>query len=350
MMAATPGGVNGACARVPTVWTPGAAHVVEYAVSRGADRAGLLAAIGIDATVLADPDRRLPVTAYYAAVEAAADALRAPWFGLDYIDAVEPSALGAIGFLAAASRTLGEAIGRIVRYHPTMTEAERFELDVVRGRACFRFTPWGPPRPAHAQVTDMYAADCLLLAARMTGAPIEILTFRVTHAPRDDGAEHRRRFGRAPDYGAPANEWSVPAEVLDRPLLRADPGLLRFFERYLSERAARPGAGPAPGARVADEVRRIVCERLVDRDIDLDATAAWLRMSPRTLQRRLAAAGTSLGAILDEVRRSRATAYLDMGLPAAEVSWLLGFSEPAAFFRAFRRWTGTTPRAWRRAG
>ncbi len=70
-------------------------------------------------------------------------------------------------------------------------------------------------------------------------------------------------------------------------------------------------------------------------------------MSPRTLQRRLGDEGTSVHALLDEVRRGRAAALLDADMAIGEVAYLLGYSEPSAFHRAFRRWTGVTPEAFR---
>ena len=75
--------------------------------------------------------------------------------------------------------------------------------------------------------------------------------------------------------------------------------------------------------------------------------ARRLRTSARTLQRRLGAEGTSVAKLLDELRRTRAEAYLEMGLSISEVSYLVGFAEPSVFFRAFKRWTGETPADFR---
>jgi AraC-like DNA-binding protein len=71
--------------------------------------------------------------------------------------------------------------------------------------------------------------------------------------------------------------------------------------------------------------------------------AKRLGLTARSLQRRLQDEGTSFQALRDETRRSLADRYLGQGLSVAEISFLLGFSEPSAFFRAFKRWTGLTP-------
>jgi AraC-like DNA-binding protein len=80
----------------------------------------------------------------------------------------------------------------------------------------------------------------------------------------------------------------------------------------------------------------------------LDALAARLERPKRTLQRELSRRGTSHQGLVDEARRTRAQAMLETGVTVAEVSDRLGFSEPSAFFRAFRRWTGETPKQHRR--
>ena len=141
------------------------------------------------------------------------------------------------------------------------------------------------------------------------------------------------------------NRWSFDKRVLDRPMPHADPGLVRFFDQYLHEREKK-GPATAPGL-LRERVRDLLCDGMPDGKVSLPAVAARLRMSARTLQRRLTSEGTTLAAILDEARRARATVYLEMDLPTAEVSYLLGYAEPPVFYRAFKRWTGMTPQAFR---
>ena len=109
-------------------------------------------------------------------------------------------------------------------------------------------------------------------------------------------------------------------------------------------------ASPPEGDGTSLAVRRVLMETL-----DLGQTAAAtvareLGMSPRTLNRRLRAEGTWFRGILDAVRGERATALLrDPSVGIGEIAFVLGYSEPAAFHRSFKRWTGQTPLAFRRA-
>ncbi len=92
----------------------------------------------------------------------------------------------------------------------------------------------------------------------------------------------------------------------------------------------------------------VLATQLTAGEMHIDAVARRLATTPRTLQRRLARAGTSFEALCDDARKQAAQTYLaDTTLTIAEVTYLLGYSAPAAFHRAFRRWHGTTPQAFR---
>jgi AraC-like DNA-binding protein len=97
-----------------------------------------------------------------------------------------------------------------------------------------------------------------------------------------------------------------------------------------------------------DEVRSVLSSQLTAGDLRIDVVARRLATTPRTLQRRLSRAGTSFEVLCDDARKEAAQTYLaDTTLSIAEVTYLLGYSEPTAFHRAFRRWHGTTPHAFR---
>lgn len=331
--------------RAPTCRSHGLAHILDWAVQRGAKRESLLARVSVAPELLDDPEARVPVEAYYSGIEAAVTELGDPFLGLHYIASIDPSALGALGFLALASPTAGAALERIFRYHAWLSDGDVFAMDVVGDEACFRYVPHGRPRPAHEQCAEMYAADCFLGLARATGATIPARSLRFAHAPHGPSSEYVRHLGREPEFGAASYSWSFSADVLARPMLDADPALERFLERQVSARArAFASAGPA-----AEQARRALAESLPEGGLSVAELARRLRTSPRTLQRRLDRESTSVAKLLDELRRSRAETYLEMGLPISEVSYLIGFAEPSVFFRAFKRWTGETPADFRRS-
>jgi AraC-like DNA-binding protein len=131
--------------------------------------------------------------------------------------------------------------------------------------------------------------------------------------------------------------WQVPFR-------RRDPILRQVLERHAE--TAGPVEPPADGFTV--DVRRELASGLARGTTDVENVARRLGVSARTLQRRLAFAGQSYQELLDTVRRETAEKCIASSvLPVSEVAYLVGYSEPAAFHRAFKRWTGVTPQAFR---
>jgi AraC-like DNA-binding protein len=96
------------------------------------------------------------------------------------------------------------------------------------------------------------------------------------------------------------------------------------------------------------DVRRALGSRIASGETRMSSIARQLGMSERTLQRRLAEEGASYQELLEEVRKAAAGRYLEESpLAIGEIAYLLGYSEPAAFHRAFRRWHATTPEDFR---
>lgn len=163
------------------------------------------------------------------------------------------------------------------------------------------------------------------------------------HEP-DDVAEIERVLGCPVHTGASWNGWALSREMCQLPLRRRDPALGRLLQRPADEPIARL----PPTTGVALDVRRALASRVGGGDTRIHTVARTLAMSARSLQRRLAAAGVSYQELLDLARKDSAERYLtDSPLSIGEVAYLLGYSEPAAFTRAFSRWNTETPQAFR---
>jgi len=165
-----------------------------------------------------------------------------------------------------------------------------------------------------------------------------------THKP-DDAADFARVLQCPVRTRASWNGWALSRATMAVPLRRRDPALRRWLERQAEALIARQ----ASTGDVRDEVRSVLAAQTMTGDMRIDTVARCLATTPRTLQRRLARTGTSFEALCDDARRQAAEAYLsDTTLSISEVAYLLGYSEPAAFHRAFRRWhVGTTPLTFR---
>jgi AraC-like DNA-binding protein len=136
---------------------------------------------------------------------------------------------------------------------------------------------------------------------------------------------------------------TFPAEVLDRPLSSANRELALAHDRVLGEFVAKLQRDD-----IVSRTKSAISDWLPSGDFSSEAVARALHMSPRSLQRKLAAQGTTFRKLLQAVREELAQSYLaDGSLTLLEISYLLGFSEQSAFSRAFKRWTGSTPQDFR---
>ena len=164
------------------------------------------------------------------------------------------------------------------------------------------------------------------------------------HAP-DDAHAFAQILGCTVRGGSSWNGVVVPRESWQLPLRRRDPVLRGLLESQADAALARL---PQRGG-LAAEVQRALTARAISGDARIGTIARQLAMSGRTLQRRLAAEGVSYQQLVDDARKEAAWRYLaEPTLAIGEVAYLVGYSEPAPFHRAFKRWYGMTPDAARR--
>jgi AraC-like DNA-binding protein len=242
------------------------------------------------------------------------------------------------------SPTFGGALERMFRYQRMWAEGERFTLVPDGSRVRVTYEQYGPARPAHVQMAQMSFCDFVINGGRLVpGLSFECVRFR--HDEPAEAEEYRRMFPAPVEFGAGIDEVRFDKALLDHPMPDANAALCDFFDRYTRDKLERLPANTSVVARVRDRLRK----QLPDGLVKLEHVAEHLHMSARTLQRRLSDEGTSLQAELEEVRRQQALYFLEAGVAIAELSWLLGYSDASVFHRAFKRWTNTSPEAWRSA-
>jgi AraC-like DNA-binding protein len=309
----------------------------------GHDPDPLLAAVGASPRALADPDARIPMSAGAGFLARAEAATGDNCIGLHIAEHADLRSVDVHFYAMTASATLRDAFDRLSRYQRLIHESTRVDLvPVGNGVALRHLLPGGLSAPRHT-------AEFLLAAWLRTGRLITATDWnpsevRFAHvAPSSTG--EIERFFRAPVlFATGENALVVPDDALVLPCIGADPALASFMDRYAHDHMP-PGA-PVEG--VSDRVRSVVSAQLREGVANAAVTAGLLKMSVRTLNRTLAAEGTSYRVILDQLRHELATRHLaDSRTSIGEVAFLLGFSELSAFYRAFKRWTGQTPADYR---
>lgn len=329
---------------VGTISVKAVGKIVAAASERGVAPEELYRAVALDPALLADPDNRIPYSQVVEMYEQGARLTGDDAFGLHLSERISPKIFDVLSYVLLNSATLGDAMRRVVRYHPIWNDGAEYSLVVEGARARLRYHYLCADGAERRQDCEMTLAITLRAGQFTTGVDWTPDEVSFQHPEPPDTSEHRRIFGCPVRFSQPFNEYSFDASLLELPAIEADPVLFELLERHAEELLAR---FPRRGGQ-ADEVRRMLFEALRGGDPGLDAVARRLGFSARTLQRKLKDEGTSHQELLEEMRRDLSQRYLrEPRMAICEVAYLLGFSEPSAFHRAFRRWTGTTPARFR---
>jgi len=329
-----------ACIKAIRICVLGAARF-----GRGADE--LAGRLELDPSILADPHVRVPHALFMRAWEEVPALCGDPTFGLGAAELLRDAPFDVVDYVCAQGPTLRHAIERMLRYQRlhhddaelvlTTAGAEAQLMLRLRGTAC---------APRH--FAEYVVATWMLRARALVGPAFALRRVAFQHGSPADIEPHRRLFAAPLAFHALASGLSFRAELLDAPVRGGDPSLGALLERHADDLLARLPARDDLVHRVKTHVVRALPGELPA----LEATAKALATSTRSLQRALQAEGTTYQTLVDEVRRDLSLGYLrEAQRTVSEIAFLVGFTEVAAFTRAFRRWTGAAPSAWRqRAG
>ncbi len=331
-----------------TVAGPGVAALLAYVRSRGVDLTARLAEIGLRGVDLSQPETRIESTVNDALWSLAASALKDEDLGLRFAQRLDLDGFHVVGHLAASSATVGQALERVVRFSRLLHDAGRTEVERNHDGQVLLFPGCrGLPTPPPRQVAEFNTASAVVLLRFVTGEPRWApRAVQFQHLAPRAVATHRQVLGVAPRFGAAEDVVVLDEADLLRPVrVSAASRLGQYLEAYAQTLVERL---PASADDLRGQVLRAIVSGLSAGGVTVTEVAARLAMTPRTLQRRLAERGDAFSALVEEARRGAAQHYLrNPSLPLGEISFLLGFHDPSTFHKAFRRWTGHSPGAWR---
>ena len=310
------------------------------------DTSTLLARVGLD--VDGNDQRLVDADAFYGVIETiVAD-------GDDDLpfrcaESLDIDSYGALGLAFKTSVDLRTALGRIERYGALVSDAIRYELRPGDGTPMSFVISGRPASRLGAQVTNEAAVAGVLSFCRQavaSGASLAPSLVSFTHRRPKYWERHEAYFGCPVEFGADVDALHLDEPFLYTPTRLGDEALGQFITDQLDDdlRAAEAARS------VESRVRHTVSQDLVDGVPPMRTVATRLAMSERTLRRRLAEDGLRFEDIVVDVQRTVATALLattDHSL--VDVAFLTGYSDQTAFQRAFKRWTGRTPREVRQS-
>ena len=318
--------------------------LLETITSTGADPDQILSSLGLDRAVLENPEGFIPSSTFARLLEEAARATGDPYFGLHFGERFNLKDIGPLTYVVLNSPTIAVADQHIARYLKLYNQAAKVFFTVDERRAYLQNVLQDLDIDVPRQQNEYSMVIRLNAIRMMVGSQWAPLEVRFAHAAPEQTSEHLRIFRAPVLFGYATNAFVIEREFLERQVPAADERLYEIMRRYL-ERILEE---MPQEHEVLASVRRAVAESMREGDPALTNVAKKMAMSPRTLQRQLKEQGMDFKKLVADTRRRFALSYLgSRGHTLTEMAFLLGYSEVSAFNRAFKRWTGSTPLAYR---
>ncbi len=309
----------------------------------GHDPGPLLQRAGIEPASIGNPNIRIPTvhmqTLWRLALEETGD----PALGLTTARHFQPAALHGLGFACLASDTLRDVLGRLVRFSHLINALPEFSLEEPAHTIDMRMTmPDLGPDFVHA-ATDLGVAAFLRLCQITAGESILPVHTSLQRPTPADIRPYLDMFGSSVAFETTSTVLSFDRDQALAPLSTGHPELARLNDQTVIDYLARFDRD-----NITMQVRSKIIEQLPAGRPNQGDIAVELNTSLRSLQRRLHDQDTSFKELLSNTQRELALSYIrDSSRSIGEITYLLGFSEPSNFTRAFKRWTGKSPGEYR---
>jgi AraC-like DNA-binding protein len=329
----------------PMISVAAASGLVEAIRAAGADSDQVLHTFQLDPSLLSNTEKFIPCAVFAGILEEAARVTGDDCFGLHLGERFNPKNIGPLTYVVLNSPTVAVADDQVARYLKLYNQAATVSRRVEGERAYLQYVLCDLGIESPRQQNEYSLAIRLNTIRMMVGSQWTPLEVQFAHAAPGQVSEHQRIFGAPVLFGYQTNNLVIEREFLGQQVPAADERLYqimqRYFQRIIDEMPEDPG--------MLSSVRKAIAESMRDGDPSLARVAKKMAMSPRTLQRQLKEQATDYKRLRDDTRRRFALSYLkDRRNALSEIAFLLGYSEAAAFTRAFKRWTGLTPLAYRR--
>lgn len=314
-----------------------------YLASLKVDIDAFLHSLGVDPASVKSPDAYIPIETYLLIQDEAANYVNDPYFGLHMGEFAEVGSWSILGYMMMNCKTLGEAFEKSTRYSRII--GNLIEGNVHLGFNKIKVTLWTPP---HAPKMSRHCFEATIsssvrLMRTLTGVKLSPLEVTFIYPEPESRSEYERIFHCPVHFGQKENTFTLAMSVVNTPILLANPGLLEYFEKYAQDFLADMDRQNEH----ARAVTKIILARMDDEALSINKVAKEMAVSVRTLQNRLKEEGVVFSELLTDTRQRLAKKYLQENYTVEQITYLLGFSEPSVFRKAFKKWSGVTPREYR---
>ncbi len=317
------------------------AYVLAGLARRGIDPQPIAAKIGFDLGMADEPGRRVRVIDVIRLLHQAEAATGDRLIGLHLGEEAMPR--GLLAFLAMSQPTVEAALGTIARFAAHVSDLLRIRL-TRHGAYGVVAVDWPPgDREWSRHAIDFSLAQFVACVRGMANPPVALAEVRLVHGSGGMAAHYERAFGTPVRFGQPSDAVVLPWREVQRPCLLASARVAKRLQEAIEQELS---ALRTPRQSADDAIRALMRQ---GQSPTRQAVARRLHTSVRSLQRRLIRTGTTFKALVERIRRDACMELLgDPALSLDEIASRLGFSDAAAFGKAFKRWTGAAPGAYRR--
>jgi len=327
----------------PTVAAGIAKAILDLAVSKSADQEELLRRANLNAVLLDNQDARVPLTSYRALIRSGKELANDPALALHYGECVDLSDVSVVGLISQASDTMGHCFLQLQRYARLMIEldsgsAARFELVPREDGVWLVDNRWFPNEFfEHTEI----AFSQMVCNSRFFGVDPFAKAVRVTHGDPGYANEYERVLGAPVQFCAEENAMLLQPGVMSRPIGRQG----KYVFGILSEHADRLLQSLKSMNSTRSRVESALMPVLHTGNASVELVATQMGVSRQTLYRKLKEEGLTFQQVLSSLRMKLALQYLQGNkVSVHQIAYLVGFSDPGTFSRAFKRLTGRTAR------
>jgi AraC-like DNA-binding protein len=306
----------------------------------------LLGLLGLAPEGLPDPAFMVPVADYYAFFEQAAAVDADPTtLPLRVGASMRADDYGPFGFAWKSAVTLRGSYARAARFALVLTSVTGYELEQCYGGAFMHLHREGERRLGMRLSNEASLASIVAISREVASRPFRPEEIYLKHEAPDDTSGHEAWFECPVRFGSDRDALRVSEAALRTPNKVGDASIARYFDTILEAEVGTLDDTVPLDRRVLDRVSTALSGGVPA----LSDVARELGMSGRTLQRRLADEGATYQSLVDDARRKLSVRLLgqDGDVTLSEVAFMTGFADQSAFTRAFKRWTGVTPGAFR---
>ncbi len=319
---------------------------VNYAALRmGLQTQDLLKKSGLSQSIFENNDGFILTSDFLRFYHAILELSNDPFFGLHHGEMFQFTSLGILGLVMINAETGRDIYKKLIKFQDILggdisfntketdsTFSVAVDLDFERDLR------------VDIQCISAMLAKNLKGVQLCVGHDLSPLSVKLRFPKPDDISEYKRVFGIDVQFGQTENSITFPSSILDTKNPLADSTYSNQFEALAESILSKLDNQELYTTKVS----RLILNQIDETDVSIDLIADKLALSVRSLQRKLSDEGTNFQQILNETRKTVAIKYLNDGhMAISEISYILGFSEPSAFHRSFKKWTGETPQNFR---